>query len=430
MPIKTFHVTNAYHPTSGGISTFYRALLNAANRHGRLMRLVVPGEQTKVENIGECGIIYHIKAPRAPIFDRRYRLLLPQNYIFNGALSRILLNEKPDLVEVCDKYAVSWLGGILRERLISGLRRPVLVGMSCERMDDNVSAFITNGRLAKRLSRFYLGNMYIPLFDYHIANSHYTASELREAMVPRHERGVHVRPMGVDVTDYASACQSETGRQKLLSLGKGDRETRLLLYAGRLSYEKNISLLIDMMERLSCDATADYRLIVAGDGPLADWFEAEARRRAPGRMVSLGHIGKREVLIDLYANCDAFVHPNPREPFGIAPLEAMAAGLPLVAPKSGGVLSYADESNSWLADPDGEAFAAAVRSVFAETAVRKEKLARALATTKLYTWESVTAQFFELYDELHTDFPATRFARKLNRKESSKSSKNMAHEKL
>jgi alpha-1,6-mannosyltransferase len=410
MSIKTLHVTNAYHPTSGGISTFYRAMLNAANRLGRLMRLVVPGDQTRVEKIGDFGIIYHIKAPRAPIFDRRYRLLLPQTYAFNGALRRILKNEQPDLVEVCDKYAVCWLGGFLRERLIAGLR-PVLVGMSCERMDDNVSAFITEGRLGKRLSRFYLGNFYIPLFDYHIANSQYTANELRDAMVARHERSVHVRPMGADVADYAAARQSEESRRKLLSLFDGDRGSKVLLYAGRLSHEKNISLLVEMMQRLAGDLTTDYRLVVAGDGPLSGWFENEARLRAPGRIITLGHIANRPALIDLYANCDAFVHPNPREPFGIAPLEAMAAGLPLVAPRSGGVLSYADETNSWLAQASGEAFAAAVRSIFAETAVRKNRLARALSTTQRYTWESVTSQFFDLYDALHADFPATRFAK-------------------
>jgi alpha-1,6-mannosyltransferase len=434
MPIKTLHITNAYHSTSGGISTFYRALLNAANRLGRELRLVVPSDQTRVESIGEHGAIYHIKAPHAPVFDRRYRLLLPHTYAFNGPLSGILRDERPDLVEVCDKYALCWLGGFLRERWISGLRRPVLVGMSCERMDDNVSAFVSDSRLGKRMSKFYLGNLYIPLFDYHIANSQYTADELREAMVARHERAVHVRPMGADVADYSSARRSEVNRQKLVSLFQGDRRTKLLLYAGRLSQEKNISLLIEMMERLAGDQiddrTDDYRLIVAGAGPLADWFEYEARLRAPGRVYSLGHIRERAALVDLYANCDAFVHPNPREPFGIAPLEAMAAGLPLVAPRSGGVLSYADETNSWLAEANGEAFAAAVLSVFADTAVRKDRLACAFGTTQRYTWESVTAQFFELYDELHADFPATRFARKVNLQQSSKSSKKMAHEKL
>ncbi len=406
MPIKTLHITNAYHPSSGGISTFYRTLLGAANRHGRLMRLVVPGEKTKVEEVGEFGRIYSIAAPRAPLFDRRYRLIMPHTYAppFRGKLRQILETERPDLVEVCDKYNLHWLGGLLRRRLIPSLNRPVVVGMSCERVDDNIRAFITQSDWGQRWSRFYLSYCYIPFFDYHIANSQYTADELYEAMISPHERPVFVRPMGADVEFYAATKRSEPSRQKLIEQSNGGDRTRLLLYAGRISPEKNIRLLIEMMERLADDITLDYRLIVAGSGPLSDWLDKEARSRVPGRVKSLGHLTDRAALIDLYANCDAFVHPNPREPFGIAPLEAMGAGLPLIAPRSGGVLSYADETNAWLAEADGDAFADAVRSVFADPGVRRDKLARARWTAQQHNWESATAQFFDLYDELHADF--------------------------
>jgi alpha-1,6-mannosyltransferase len=406
MPIKTLHITNAYHPSSGGISTFYRALLNAANRHGRLMRLVVPGEKTKLEEIGEFGRIYYIAAPHAPLFDRRYRLMMPHTFVppLRGGLRQILEKERPDLVEVCDKYNLNWLGGLLRRRWIPGLNRPVVVGLSCERVDDNVRAFITQSDWGKSWSRFYLGYCYIPLFDYHIANSQYTADELYEAMISPHLRPVFVRPMGADVEFYAGTKRSAHGRQKLIEQSNGEDRTRLLLYAGRISPEKNIQLLIKMMERLANDRTLDYRLIVAGSGPLADWLDREARLRVPGHVQSLGHLTDRAELTDLYANCDAFVHPNPREPFGIAPLEAMAAGLPLIAPRSGGVLSYADETNAWLAEANGEAFAEAVRSVFADPGIRRDKLARARWTAQQHNWGSATAQFFDLYDELHADF--------------------------
>jgi glycosyltransferase involved in cell wall biosynthesis len=203
-----------------------------------------------------------------------------------------------------------------------------------------------------------------------------------------------------------------------------------LLYAGRLSPEKNIHLLIEMMERLANDDRNDFRLIVAGSGPLLDWFEGEACLRVPGRVLSLGYIQDREALISLYVNCDAFVHPNPREPFGIAPLEAMAAGLPLVAPRSGGVLSYADETNSWLTEANGDTFAAAVRSVFSDASIRKDKLARARWTAAQYRWEEVTDRFFALYDELHADFPTSRFAHQLNPKPVSEPITKIAHEKL
>src|SRR5215813_2098829 len=219
MPIKTLHITNAYHQTSGGIRAFYRAMVEAANRRGRLMRLVAPGERSEVEEVGSCGRIYHVAARRAFLFDNRYRLLMPPTYLppFRGELWRILRDERPDLIEVCDKYSVNWLGGLLRRGLIPGLRRPPLVGMSCERMDDNIEAFLGRSRAGLFWSRLYLGYSYIPFFDYHIANSNYTAAELRDAMRRRHERPVYVRPMGVNIDDFAHARPSEKSRQKLIA---------------------------------------------------------------------------------------------------------------------------------------------------------------------------------------------------------------------
>jgi alpha-1,6-mannosyltransferase len=437
MKIKTLHITNAYHQTSGGISVFYRALIEAANRRGRSIRLVVPGEETKVEDIGEYGRIYTVAAPRSPIFDRRYRILLPHSYLppFRGALRRILEDEKPDLIEVCDKYSVSWLAGLIRRgrlgrNLMRAANRPILVGMNCERMDDNVGAFITRSAVGKRLSRFYLGNLYIPLFDFHIANSQYTAEELRNAMVDRHERQIHVCPMGANVREFAEARPSEESRSQLLARFNGNDQTKLLLYAGRMSPEKNMGLLIEMMMELANDKTFDFRLIAAGSGPLADWFQSESNRHLPERVYVSSHIQDRGTLADLYANCDAFVHPNPREPFGIAPLEAMAANLPLIAPRSGGVLSYADETNAWLAEPTGEQFAVAARSIFSDPAARKDKLAQARWTAQQYCWENVTSRFFSLYDDLYQGFPSLRFARNAFPRPSSGVSHEKAHEKV
>ena len=55
MPIKTLHLTNAFHPASGGIRTFYRAMLAAANAERRYMRLVVPAEESRIEEVGVPG---------------------------------------------------------------------------------------------------------------------------------------------------------------------------------------------------------------------------------------------------------------------------------------------------------------------------------------------------------------------------------------
>jgi glycosyltransferase involved in cell wall biosynthesis len=181
----------------------------------------------------------------------------------------------------------------------------------------------------------------------------------------------------------------------------------LLLYAGRISPEKNVGLLPPLMKILRERAQADIRLLVAGAGPKAEWLAQEAERSCPGAIVQLGHLEKRE-LADLYANCDIFVHPNPREPFGIAPLEAMASGIPTVAPRSGGILSYADDDNAWLCEPTPEQFCDAVLEVISDPELRSRKVANALATARANTREASTDNLLSTYDEIYADFQSRR----------------------
>jgi alpha-1,6-mannosyltransferase len=400
--MKTIHLTNFYHPTSGGISTFYRAMLNGADRAGHEMRLIVPAGSTFTEHFSQRGLIHFVKAPSSPVFDRRYRLLLPTSYMppFAGEVLRLIRAEKPDLIEICDKYTLCWLAGLIRRGWIAGSGRPVLVGLSCERMDDNVGAFVTRGSIGTRFSRWYIGNIYLPLFDYHLANSVYTASELQESMRPGHRRPVSVMPMGAEIEQFSTTLSSPVARQRLIAMVGGDVKTRLLLYAGRVSAEKNIPLLIATMESLAQKTSDDFRLLVIGSGPMIEWLRAEADRRVPGRIHLAGHVSDRRELVEYYANCDLFIHANPREPFGIAPLEAMAAGIPLLAPRAGGVLSYASDDNAWLCHPNGEAFADGVISVFTDAIDRRDRLSRARWTADKFNWAAVTTRFFEEYERM------------------------------
>lgn len=111
----------------------------------------------------------------------------------------------------------------------------------------------------------------------------------------------------------------------------------------------------------------------------------------------------REKLAVLLGNADVFVHPNPREPFGIGPLEAMASGLPLVAPDTGGVTTYATEDAAWPATAEPEVFAARIREVFGNEHVRLRKVSRALEVARDYRWELVARRFFTTYEQLLRD---------------------------
>ncbi|MEO8649866.1 MAG: glycosyltransferase, partial [Acidobacteriota bacterium] len=357
-PIKSVHITNYYHKNSGGISTSYNNLMAAAARHRRQVRLIVPGENEAVEEVNDFARIYYVPARYSPLFDKRYRIMMPWQYMIKDApIRKILLAERPDMIEVTDKYTLSLLGVMIRRNQFKKLGRPMLVHFSCERMDDNVGSFLTGGKVGKWMARRVIGNYIFPSFDFHIANSSYTAEEFYRSVFdgdgrssrffnacwrffisPRVaiESRINVCPRGVDSTFYTPERKSDAVRSEMRKLADGSAETAILLYAGRISPEKNIGLLVDMMRELAADPSRDHRLLVAGAGPLSDWLRQRSSEELRGKIVQLGHLDK-EKLADYYANADVFVHPNPKEPFGIAPLEAMASGVPTVAPAAGGI---------------------------------------------------------------------------------------------
>ncbi|MEJ7701922.1 MAG: glycosyltransferase family 4 protein [Pyrinomonadaceae bacterium] len=180
---KSVHITNYYHKNSGGISTSYNNLLAAAERHKKFIRLIVPGESEAIEEINDFARIYYVPAKYSPIFDKRYRLIMPWQYMPSGSpLRAILMAEMPDIIEVTDKYTLSMLGAMIRKNKFRQLNRPMLVHFSCERMDDNIASFMTKKPYGRWLARRVIGNYILPTFDFHIANSPYTAEEFFQSV--------------------------------------------------------------------------------------------------------------------------------------------------------------------------------------------------------------------------------------------------------
>lgn len=433
---KSVHITNYYHKNSGGISLAYNKLLEAANEHKRFVRLIVPGEKEETEEVGEFGRIYYVPAKFSPVFDKRYRIMLPwKTYIFNSTpIRRILREEQPDIIEIGEKYSLSLLAGLIHKGFFNSLNRPMLVHFSCERMDDNLKAFIGNWFPSKWLAQNFIRNYLFPMFDFHLANSVYTANELTDAVSSvknnNHPKSdifnfcwrffkagksnlderVFVNQCGVDTKLFTNERKSAEKRKLLLAEAGFPENATILLYAGRISPEKNIAFLPKIFNSLvkyaNYDDNKNFRLIVAGDGAKADWLVSELEKKTPGKYKFFGHIADKEKLADIFANSDVFIHPNPREPFGIAPLEAMASGIPVIAPNSGGILSYATRENAWLEDAETEDFFAGICDIFRNENRRKEKIANALETSRNYTWKTSTNNLFAQYDKMLEEFRA------------------------
>ena len=122
----------------------------------------------------------------------------------------------------------------------------------------------------------------------------------------------------------------------------GENET-ILLYVGRLAQEKDLDVLMEAYGALR-KKYRDIRLVITGDGPMA----AELKREAPPGVIFTGYLHGEE-LAAAYASGDIFVFPSTTETYGNVIIEAMASGLPVVAPNSGGIMENLVHRHNGLA---------------------------------------------------------------------------------
>ena len=155
-----------------------------------------------------------------------------------------------------------------------------------------------------------------------------------------------------------------------------------VLYVGRLSAEKGVRELVA--------ATRGLPLVVAGDGPLRD--------EVPGALGMVPH----DELLRLYERAAVVACPSRREGFGVACLEAMAAGRPVVASSVGGLGDLVVDGETGLLVPPGDvaALRAALEQLLADAGLRK-RLGRAARERVLaeFTWKRYAEHIQRAYDE-------------------------------
>jgi glycosyltransferase involved in cell wall biosynthesis len=143
-------------------------------------------------------------------------------------------------------------------------------------------------------------------------------------------RNVSLWGRGVDAEKFNPRFRDAAMRTRL---SDGHPEDVLLLYVGRLSYEKQVDKLRAVLEKVP-----GTRLAIVGDGPA----RADLEKHFAGLPAHFAGYLKGTELSQAYASADIFTFPSALETFGLVVTEAMAAGLPVVASRVGGIPDVVD----------------------------------------------------------------------------------------
>ena len=186
-----------------------------------------------------------------------------------------------------------------------------------------------------------------------IVNSKFMKNDLQRLFGLPYEK-INVVPNGINTTVYNGLERDYDFRRKYAM----DNE-KIILFMGRLVYEKGVQHLISAMPKI-LDGYHDAKLIVAGKGAMLDQLKEQVDAMGLGNKVYFtGYLNAKQVS-KMYKCADVSVFPSTYEPFGIVALEAMLAGVPTVVSDVGGLneivehrvdgmKSYAGNPNS-LAD--------------------------------------------------------------------------------
>ena len=353
----------------GGVRDHVRFLADQLQKLGHETRIFAPSSRRVVDANGTD--FYRIGTPIAiPVNDSVARISL--SFQNANRVAALVERENFDVLH-------------FHEPLMPGLTTTML------RMSPaaNVGTFHA---FARSNVGYYYGR---PLLHPYLAHLHrgIAVSEPARAFFNRYfpDFPLRVIPNGVDTEVY---------RPGLSPIRHLRDEYVNVLFVGRLEKRKGVGDLLRGFEFLRA-RVANTRLIIVGDGPLRGRVESYISHHRLPDVVLSGYVPD-SVLPRYYSSADIFCAPaTGSESFGIVLLEAMAAGLPVVATEVPGYMSVVEPGkDSLTVRPKGWAELGAALVILARDEELRRRMGQAgHAKAQRYSWEAVAKQVIEVYNE-------------------------------
>jgi glycosyltransferase involved in cell wall biosynthesis len=228
-----------------------------------------------------------------------------------------------------------------------------------------------------------------------------------EAVVRKYKfkRETFLLPTGIDQDFFAhDPAEIDWFREKMETLYPALQGKRILLFAGRVAKEKNLSFLLGILPDILV-RHPDTILLVIGNGPDLDYFREEAAGLGVGdQCVFTGYMERKDLAL-AYGMSEIFVFPSLTETQGLVTLEAMFSGIPVVAiGEMGTIMVMGGDNGGFMVKNDPREFACRVLELLEDKALYDRKVLEAKQHARSWSIDTITRRLVGIYEKIAASY--------------------------
>ena len=376
-------------PNINGVVTSLVNQIKILQQDGHEVFLFVPKTSSnKLEQVPEGITIYEFPGVEFPSYPG-YKMSLPIG------LRKIISNQRFDILHSHSPFLQGWFCMMVKQ-----VQKVPMVTTYHTHLAE-YTGHIFKGIAEERVKHVLGGFMWaFTRNQYNKYDLIFTPSKIMKSELEQHGLDPVIEmPNPISSVFLEKQTDVENRKKKLRESFKVPKDARILLYVGRISFEKRLEVLLEAYKSLE-QKYSDLYLVIVGDGPQLGMYRKKAKSLGLQKYIFTGYVHHSQLPI-VYQLGDVFISPSDTETQGLTFIEAMSQGCPVIAIKARGPADFIihNKNGFFSKTLDPNEFEQLIEGVLQNP--EKQQLIRenAIKTAENYNYDSFRKHLYHGYEQ-------------------------------